>query len=1208
MSIRLWSNSQIKKKRFYILRAVVITLMLSTSIGRSAYAQNPSWAKEFVGNLTFSLMDDLDYKQDYNSMVAVEQELQSIRVILKDKRAQLENANNEKLSSISSLEANQYSLGHKIDLRDRTELEIDSLENQHEAVINLISSNTKEISIKQSELNLLNDQIDLVQSDFDDSVLSEQAKKKIYKLTLNNCIENNPGIDCTQNKDVVYAAEMLTQSVERKKFVENQLAGLTNLANNAQAVIDEKTEENEAKEIQKVQIIGTIANKGKVVDNLKTQIPQLQALTEKLTGDISELSILITVLTQDEQRLNDLDVVNALNFERADQQFKRLEKALVGNILLINKEAVAISKSHGNQEGFETANSLGTDFGSKDGQEVGSTEGETAGRARDYEIGAKLGAKDGQQDGEIDGKNDGVAAGIIWGNRIAGAQVGEIDGINRANADNSAISQGTADGNILGLDQAKVQGKIIGYADGEKISIENNESIKLSQVIANGDFSGTFSAGIPILEKTSKKYFNNKIDHSKQVLRLAYAAAYDVSYDAAVYTTFNLNITDIYSHAFNFSKNLAYQASYSLTHTDSIRRGRLETYQTTYDQFYAQSRTTSFDLTQNMTISDPNNASVAYQNAYAKNEQSSYQNRFSERKKKSKEIARKKTYADNIFGIIKQHTETRVTQVDKIYQNYPILKFISATIKDNGQSEVGKADGIYQPGEKLGLDMVIVNYGKTSAKNIKVITNSGQTFILPEILGMSQVTVKDAVNERISQNIKLGTSKTIKTTTTFELTSTDKNIQGKFFADKKQGILNLDTHKAFVISNPFGVKAIAVQDALEIGKEKSLSLDLTNLSSRGYTGPIKVEITSNLGKSIITKQFNSLTAMAVSSSVKLLGARVQIDNADEIFSEVDFSVVISKNGITLASASNIGESIVQMPYVEKKGAVVVAISSEKRESRQLFKDVATELGGAGNVSVLDLNNNKVNVRILKKLNGKTVIVIGNADMKVESQLNDLFDGDSNVALVINDLSASGSLNRIKKLANLVNASALDIVIGEKALQLITTNKFNSSTVKNRVTAIELDSTQIDSVLYITDLLKLSNTELLQKASSIITFEALRIRNQKALDLSKIIISRLLEEVQLIDNTCTTRKECRGLKKFIKNDTSIFANQIIDELERNSDNAKGVLLIGQAIEDAVSTYNKKDHVKFLSLRRAFKLKAHTINKLAKKLAKKQLGKS
>lgn len=1203
-----------KRQKFFMVRSLVLGVLLSSALGKQALAQNNNaWTQEFVGQLTFTLMDDPDYKRDYESMIAVEQELQRIRMMLADKRAQLENANNEKLQSVAQLEQTQFSLSEKIDLRDKTELEIESLENQLEAIINLIAGNISEINVKQNELDLLNDQIDLVQADFDSAVLSEQSKKTQYDTLLAQCIQDRPGEDCTADKDVVYAMEMWQQAVERKKFLENQLSGLTNLANDAESVIDEKTAQNAVKQQEKTTTEQTIVTKSGLVETLKSEIPQLQALSSKLTSDIDELSTLITVLIEDEQRLSDLDAVNALNFERADAQFKRLEQDLIASILEANKNGIASANGHGQMEGLEASNTLGNQEGTKDGSAVGEAEGEADGRSRDYEIGAKEGAVEGETDGSNDGKKDGEAAGQIEGNRIAGFKIGEKDGINRANNDQNAVTQGTSEGIAAGIERAKADGRARGRKLGEQESIEKNENINLNQVLANGSgkslaFGATFSGGVPTLDEVSNAYYNDQVESDKQVIRLAYTAGYSASYANAVFVAFNANISNVYNQAFASAKDQAYQASYGVTYTDSIRQGRLETYQRTYDQFYSQTRTTTFNNTRDVTISNPDRNSVAFLNSYTKTEQASYQQRFAERKEEAKKVASKKAYDSNIGPETQKNRVARIAEVDKIYQNFPVLKFVSTSVKDLGQNGVGQDDKVFQPGESVGMDMTIINYGKTSAKNVIVKTNSGHDVALPEIPGASTVFINNAVIEQISRDAKLGSSKSIKTTTIHELKSTEKAIEGKYFASTAANILDNKNTQTVSINNPFEVQVIALESALVLGKEASLSLSLKNKSKKAYQGPIDVKVTTSLGSSIVTSEFEKLTSAATNSTVKVSGAKVKVDNSQEIFSEVDFSIEVSKNGVVLATAKKIGETIVQMPYVEKSGAPVIAISSKLRDSRQLFKDVASELGGADQVSVLDLNNNDANARTLKKIKGKTVFVIGNKDEQVESQMNDLFTDNNNVVVTIKDLSSNGTLNRLKRLKALNKASTLSINIDGKTLSVLTTNKFADSAVKNRVSAVSVESTQIESIKKVTELLKLSNNELLDRAAKVVSVEALLNRESQAVNVSKMIIARLIEEVIQVDSTCSSRKECRQAKKFVKNDSATFANQIITELENNTEKAKGVMLLGDAIEDVIMSFAKKDNVKYLSLRGAVKKKAKEIRKLANKIARKEIGKA
>ncbi|MGK0367383.1 MAG: hypothetical protein ACI9QD_000517, partial [Thermoproteota archaeon] len=89
MSIRLWSSTNKKKRKFFVLKAALLTVMLSTSMGQKAFAQNANWTNDFIGELTFSLMDDPTYSTDYTSMNALSQELMRMRGLLNEKRQHL---------------------------------------------------------------------------------------------------------------------------------------------------------------------------------------------------------------------------------------------------------------------------------------------------------------------------------------------------------------------------------------------------------------------------------------------------------------------------------------------------------------------------------------------------------------------------------------------------------------------------------------------------------------------------------------------------------------------------------------------------------------------------------------------------------------------------------------------------------------------------------------------------------------------------------------------------------------------------------------------------------------------------------------------------------------------------------------------------------------------------------------------------------------
>lgn len=62
---------------------------------------------------------------------------------------------------------------------------------------------------------------------------------------------------------------------------------------------------------------------------------------------------------------------------------------------------------------------------------------------------------------------------------------------------------------------------------------------------------------------------------------------------------------------------------------------------------------------------------------------------------------------------------------------------------------------------------------------------------------------------------------------------------------------------------------------------------VVNKSQRSFMGPLTLELSSSLGSSVIQAQFSDISL--IDSSVTKSEARVMIEDAREIFSDVDFS-------------------------------------------------------------------------------------------------------------------------------------------------------------------------------------------------------------------------------------------------------------------------------------------------------------------------------
>jgi hypothetical protein len=1206
MSIRLWSSTNKKKRKFFVLKAALLTVMLSTSMGQKAFAQNANWTNDFIGELTFSLMDDPTYSTDYTSMNALSQELMRMRGLLNEKRQHLEGSNELRVQKNDQSESTLFSIEQKNDLADKTELELNALDNQLLAIDATIFGNEQQIIVKTNEKRALDQSIEDERVEFDKYTASVIAKQNLYDSLLADCQAANPTIDCTENIDVVFAAEMLEKTKDALTNVENKITTFVDLANAAQAVIDDKTSENVAQSQLKTQTETSISTKTDLVSSLRAQIPQLLQLASKLNAEISELDTLITVLIRDEAQLSDAEAVNALNFERADAQFKRIEQELITAILGQNKAGLSQAQMDGGNQGLTSAQELGDSRGKTDGGTDGDNEGETSGRDRDFQLGAATGETEGASDGRVAGTEEGTRAGSIEGNRIAGGRIGQQEGIQRAQGSN-ASRVGTTEGKISGENNARFDGESAGRTKGEKQAIDSNENIQLNATSANGSFAGTFAKVIPAFPGASDLYFNNSLQNDRVILRMAYASAYNVSFNSAVETGFNSNISSIYNLAYDSSYGVRYNTAMSVTYPDSIRQGRDTQYQAAYDREYGFSSASAHNISRDDRTSNPNRQSATFINARKVSEANSYASKYAEIKKKSFDQAAIVAYNENISGQTDKYREIRVGEVNKIYTNFPIIKFEGSSIAGRGQNGVGDRDGVYQPGENVTMDIVITNYGKKAATNVKVVTSSGKTIVLPSISGQSTVTVRGATNDRLSKNAKIGSTQKYKTTTTMKLTSTEKNIQGRHFESSSTGIVNSSNNKSVTINNPFSVEGISLADAVVLKKSNNISVAVKNNSTRAYVGPIKVEITSSLGASTLQSAPSSISSVARRSVETATGATLLVSDSRDIFSEVSFSIKVTKNGVVLAQKKNLGNTIVQMPYESKPGAPVIAVSSSSRDSRELFKDLANELGGAGQVSVLDLNNNEANQRLLGKLASKTVYILGSSSGQVASQMNQLFAGKGNLGVVIEDLSSTGTTSKVLKNKNLRKSSQMNFRIANKDVKVITSNKHANGKVTDRVSILSSRINQVQSLKEVGELLKLNNVQLIKAAADSVSYDSLINRDKRALGVSQTIIARVIEEIAMIDSMCLSRKDCKGLKSTIKTDQDLLINQLVELAKQGGDEAKGITLIADAVEKAVNSYAQKKTVRYLSIRKSFKKRAKALRKASAKQAKKSAGK-
>ena len=130
--------------------------------------------------------------------------------------------------------------------------------------------------------------------------------------------------------------------------------------------------------------------------------------------------------------------------------------------------------------------------------------------------------------------------------------------------------------------------------------------------------------------------------------------------------------------------------------------------------------------------------------------------------------------------------------------------------------------------------------------------------------------------------------------------------------------------------------------------------------------------------------------------------------------------------------------------------------------------------------------------------------------------------------------------------------------------------------------------------------------MINLAAKDITADGMRQRDAKTVNLAKVIITRVLEEVKQVSKTCSTKKQCKSLKDFIKKDQSLLLNQLVDKVS-SGDRELGVALLGTVIQDSVKAFATKGNIADRTVRVNFIRQAKKFKKAANKKVKKTIGK-
>ena len=178
-----------------------------------------------------------------------------------------------------------------------------------------------------------------------------------------------------------------------------------------------------------------------------------------------------------------------------------------------------------------------------------------------------------------------------------------------------------------------------------------------------------------------------------------------------------------------------------------------------------------------------------------------------------------------------------------------------------------------------------------------------------------------------------------------------------------------------------------------------------------------------------------------------------------VFQELDFSLSIYKNGVLLGTIANAARDYVKAPYTERAGRPVVVLNSSGRFSREFFKDIAGDLGGVDQISILDLAGGAFHQNILERqLSGKTVYVINDRTNSIVPLLDKALNTKNIMFAFVANETNRGALDEAQgRLEHLKHATKIPFDLDGQIVQILSTSPEVVSDLSASTSLIEVDS-------------------------------------------------------------------------------------------------------------------------------------------------------
>lgn len=908
--------------------------------------------------------------------------------------------------------------------------------------------------------------------------------------TLGKEIENDKG----------YAAALRVRLAEEQKAPE---------ANAAQIKITEA---------EIIRVDTAVAEKSRAAGALKMESAPISVRIDQIRNDFNSAA-----KRAENARFNHKNAVGDANRYRDD---------LIVVLKKINYEGARAGQMDGAYDGVELAKKLAFERGDVDGRVDGNNQGTIDGQDRFYKRGADQGERDGASRARIDGQRDGTNEGTINGNKNAGAREGRAAGIKRGDASNAA-SVGIEQGKVSGLERAVKTGAANGRVIGEDETTKKLESGVLNSVNVNGQFSGSFQRRSPAYPGDfNGRSYRPTVSHSKELMRKAYTDGYEFNYREFTRYEYQSKIDAGYNYNYDQAYRASYDSAVNREYPAQFDQGRRDGDARAYGRDYPIIKGNAYQAAFEQLSANPTRASAEYKSSYASSELSAYNERYEAIRSANYAAKEGEVFTSNIAAQTEIYRQKRIAEVTAIYTNNAILDFVSSDMLDGGIKGVAMLDGVFQPGETTNHNVVIRNFGQKAATNVTVVLENGAAIKLPAIAARSVVSIKGAAQSGVTAGLNETHKSSLRIISAL---NTNDAVEGRHFDMLSGGVVKSADQKIAKVSYPISLSTMSLESQLLKGAKNKLKVTLANNSKREYKGALKVKLLANSQNAIITKEFDTVSAL--SGSATLSDAEILVDSEQDAYRDLSISAKIEQDGVVIGVMAQDFSTMAKAQFADKgKVPVIVANTSLHLDA---FLDILSAAGGSDKVSILDLSLTGLNAgTVAAGLNQKTILMVDDANGSSVKTLNGFISKSKNSTFLMVDDSGAG-LKNVLTLGSLKDASKIFL----NKRQVAFTNPHKAAGVTKSSAFMQSTPKSFANDLGHAQLLTLTAPELIAELKVRVKPENIKVANEAVKVYSVKALSEILAINVAYDQSGGIFSRDKKWAKMIEDDSSLFINQL-----------------------------------------------------------------